>query len=220
MANAVDILTLAEGKQTLRVNDSDTTNGNLLVAAITAVSQTLDDVCGPIITRTVTGERHDGGGCTIRVRHWPVLSVTSVTEYVGTTGTALTEETIGTQPASGYLLDPYSGLAGSTTAYAPTITRRSGGWDYPFAVGSKNVAVTYAAGRFTTNNVATNGGVTEQFKHAARITLENWWQQFREGVGSVGEFDVPITSFPRFAIPSAARQALGGETHDDPVRLG
>jgi len=62
--------------------------------------------------------------------------------------------------------------------------------------------------------------VTEQFKHAARLTLENWWQQFRDSIATVGEFETPVQSFPRFAVPAAARQLLGGEVHDDPVRLG
>lgn len=220
MANAVDVMTLNEAKQALRVNDSDTTNGALLAAAITGVSQALDVVAGPIMTRTVTSERHDGGDWTIRLRHFPVYSVTSVTEYTGTSSATLTAETAGTTPAFGYLLEPYHGLSG-LDLYGPTITRRSGGWDYPFPAGRQNVVVTYTAGRFTTNNSATNGGVTEQFKHAARITLENWWQQFNQGIGSVGEFEVPVSSFPRFAVPNAARQALGlNETHDDAVRLG
>lgn len=217
MANVVDVLTLNEAKQTLRVNDSDTTNGALLAAAITAVSQALDEVCGPIMTRTVTAERHDGGETTVVLRHWPLTSVTSVTEYSGSSSTVLTEETLGTAPANGFYVEPYAGLSGSA---AGMIRRRSGGGDYPFAEGRGNVAVTYTAGRFTTNNSATNGGVTEQFKHAARITLDNWWQQFREGIGQVGEFEVPMSSFPRFGVPAAARELLGGEVHDDPVRIG
>jgi len=219
VANAVDVLTLNEAKQALRVNDSDTTNGALLAAAITAVSQTLDEVCGPIMTRTVTSERCDGGDYCVNLRYWPVTAVSSVVEYSGTSATTLTEETAGTAPASGYMLEPYTGLANSS-AYTGRIIRRSGGWDYPFPVGRGNVVVTYTAGRFTTNNSATNGGVTEQFKAAARMTLENWWQQFRDAIANVGEFEVPVASFPRFAVPAAARQLLGGEVHDDPVRLG
>ncbi len=215
--STVDILTLVEAKRALNMNADDLTRIELLSATITAVSQTLDEMCGPIMARTITSERHDGGSSTIWLRHWPVASVTSITEYNGSTANALTEETIGTSPASGYLLEPYTGLAGG---YSGRIHRRSGGYDYPFANGSQNVAATYSAGRFTTNNSATNGGVTEQFKAAARITLENWWQQFREGIGQVGEFDVPVSAFPRFAVPNAAKMLLGGEVHDDPVRLG
>jgi hypothetical protein len=215
VANAIDVLTLAEGKQALRVNDSDTTNGALLAAAITGVSQALDVVAGPIVTRTFTNERHDGGDWTVTVRHFPVYSIGSVTEYDGTSSQALIAETVGTVPTAGYISEPYAGLSGGDLL-GPTITRRSGGWDYPFPAGRGNVVVTYTAGRFT-NTAA----VTEQFKHAARITLENWWQQFNQGIGSVGEFEVPVSSFPRFAVPNAARQALGlNETHDDAVRLG
>lgn len=219
MAHAVDVLTLTEAKQALRVNDSDTTNGALLAAAITGVSQALDEVCGPIMTRTITSERHDGGDYEITLHHFPVYSVTSVTDYNGTASQSLTEETVGTIPTAGYLLAPYQGLQ-ATNCYGPTITRRSGGWDYPFSAGRRNVAVTYVAGRFTTNNSTTNGGVAESFKAAARMTLENWWQQFNQGITSVGEYEVPASSFPRFAIPAAARQLLGGEVHDDPVRIG
>lgn len=219
MANAVDVLTLTEGKQALRVNDSDTTNGALLAAAITGVSQALDEVCGPIMVRTITSERHDGGHYDITLNHFPVYSITSVTEFDGTSSETLTEETVGTIPTNGYALDPYRGLQ-ATNCYGPTITRRSGGWDYPFPSGRRNVAVTYEAGRFTTNNSTTNGGVTESFKAAARMTLENWWQQYRDSIATVGEYEVPVQSFPRFAVPVAARQLLGGEVHDDPVRIG
>lgn len=69
--------------------------------------------------------------------------------------------------------------------------------------------VTYTAGRF-----ATTGAVTEDFKHAARITLENWWQQFREGTAEVGDYEVPYSTFPRFAVPQAAVQLLGDEVHE------
>ena len=218
-APSVDILTLVEAKRALNMSADDLTRIEVLTAAITAVSQTLDEVCGPIMARTITSERCDGGDYCVTLRHWPVVSVSSVVEYSGTSATTLTEETAGTAPASGYLLEPYSGLA-NTSAYTGLITRRSGGYDYPFAAGRRNVVVTYSAGRFTTNNSATNGGVTEQFKHAARLTLENWWQQFRDSIATVGEFETPVQSFPRFAVPAAARQLLGGEVHDDPVRLG
>ena len=49
--------------------------------------------CGPIVQRTITDEVHPGGCPSIRVRHWPVASFTTVTEYDATTPTVLTRGT-------------------------------------------------------------------------------------------------------------------------------
>ncbi len=209
---ATDVLTATEAKQTLRVNDNDTTNAALLTAVVAAVSGALDDMCGPIVQRTVTAERHDGSGWAIQLRRAPVTSITSVTEYEGATATTLTEETVGTIPSNGYLLRPYSP---ASAPYSGRIERRTGGEPCVFAEGEGNVVVTYVAGRY-----ATTGAVAENFKHAARLTLENWWQQFRDSTGSVGEFEVPVQAFPRFAVPSAARHLLGAEVHNEVGRNG
>ena len=56
------------------------------------MSRRLDRLCGPIVQRTITDEVHPGGCPSIRVRHWPVASFTTVTEYDATTPAVLTRE--------------------------------------------------------------------------------------------------------------------------------
>lgn len=207
-----DVLTAAEARQALRVGVNDTTNTSLLTAAVSAVSVMLDDVCGPIVQRAVTGERHDGGDADIWLDQWPVTEITTLTEYQGSTAVALTEETAGTSPAAGFYAERYRP---GTAAYSGRVFRRSGGADRGFYPGRGNVVATYTAGRFesTTN-------VDERFKGAARVVLENLWQQFRDSVDRSGEFETPMTAFPRFGLPNAAKELLADELHDDDVRVG
>jgi hypothetical protein len=105
MADTLDLLSLAEGKAAIAAVDLNTS----VASYITAVSRTIDDNCGPMVQRTLTSEAYDGGAGTIRLASTPVVSVTTVTEYQATTAVACTEETAGTAPANGYVLDPRSG---------------------------------------------------------------------------------------------------------------
>lgn len=203
---AEDLLTYTEARQVVReVGASSTTNGVLLTAAITGVSKALAAKCGPIIQTTVTDERHDGGHSTIWLREWPVTAVTSVTEYDGSTGTALAFETNGNLSTVGYYPDPYSQ---SSAPYSGRIHRRNTYADDTFPAGRGNVVVSYTAGRFETT-----GAVTEDFKAAARMTLENWWSQYRNGVRNMDEYEMPASSFPRYDVPRAALHLLGDEVH-------
>jgi hypothetical protein len=208
VADILDILTLAEAK--LALNLSGTTSyDSELPAWITGVSRLLDSEFGPVVRRTITGETHDGGYSSIRTRLRPVTSFTSVTEYVSTTGTALTVETNALKPASAYFADTYDR---DPTLFSGRIRRRASGSDTVFATGSKNVAVTYVAGRF-----ADTAGVDERFKGAARLTLAHMWMSQRPSLAQVGEFEVPTQQFPRWAMPNAVREMLADEWQWKPL---
>lgn len=177
-ANSADVLTMVEAKRTLNLDMTSNTYDEWVAVIVTAVSQQLDEMCGPIVVRTVTNEAHSGGGATVYLNERPVSSVTTVTEYDGTAATALTAETNATKTASNYFVELTEGL----------IRRRSSGSDTVFPAGRGNVLVTYEAGRS-----ATTAGVDPKFKQAAAMMLRNLWiSEAASGSESVGAF----TEFP------------------------
>lgn len=205
MANTLDLLTLAEAKQALNLSGT-TAHDAELPGWITAVSQRLDELVGPVVQRTVTTERHNGGVHRIFLRNHPNTSITSVTEYAGTTGTALAEETNASKPNDAYLVEPYE----ADPAYLSSIVRRrSSDADTVFAPGRLNVEFTYVAGRFLDT-----ASVAERFKTGARLTLQNLWRSQQEATGTVGEYDVPQNIFPRVTVPTAVRDMFDGEIQD------
>ena len=162
MADTYDLISLTEAKTAINLTVSSTNHDTELAQIITAVSQRVVDKCGPVVLTTVTNEAHDGGCTAIWLRKTPVDSVTTVTEYVGTTGTALTAESNASKPASAYLLE-------ARGHYAKLI-RRSGNGDGTFASGRLNIVVTYQAGR-----AANTGAVDAKFKQAAAAIVHRLW---------------------------------------------
>ena len=201
----LDVLTLAEAKSALNLTNS-TAHDAELPGWITAVSKRLDRLIGPVVRRTISSEKHDGGCCRIYLGKHPITSVTSVTEYAGTVATVLGEESNASKPASGYLLDRYEY---DPALYSNKLRRRSGGVDTYFAAGGNNVEVTYVPGRFLDT-----ASVEEDFKEAAGLMLINLWRSQEDSSGQVGEFDVPQSNFPTFAVPRAVRQMFDGEIQD------
>lgn len=201
---ATDVLELQWAKDALRVSVGDPREHPLLEAYVTAVSQRLDQACGPIVQRTVTDEFHSGGCGLIRLRRSPVASVTTVTEYdTAGTGTVLTAEDYDTTGT--YALDPWPG--DPSGLYHGKLwrrtTSRSGTW---FVAGRNNVRVTYVAGRYATTLAAQQS----RFGQAALVLLRWMWAQEQVGVSTVGEFDVPTTVFPR-TMPLSVRQILAND---------
>lgn len=153
---ATDVLTDAEARTVVSA-DGSSAQLSLLVSA---VSQQLDQLCGPVVQRTVTSEAHDGGEATVRLRYRPLSSVTTVTEYDGTVATTVTAETNAAKAVANYVVDLATG----------TVRRRSNGWDSCFPSGRGNVVVTYVAGRS-----ATTAAVDAKFKQAAAMMLLHLW---------------------------------------------
>lgn len=128
-----------------------------IVAMNSAVSQDIDRICGPVVQRTVTDELHTAAGSQVFLRQRPVVSITTVTEYLSGTGTVLTAESVST--AGGYLFDPDIGM----------LHRRSAWTDMDW---TGRVAVTYVAGRY-----ATTASVGELWKGKARAALRRRWRE-------------------------------------------
>lgn len=205
MPNAIDVLTAAEGRAAVDVGDSDATRNLLLDRAITAVSRRLDRAFGPIVKRTVTNERHDGGNCGVWLRYYPVKAITTVTEHSGGIPAVLPVETP-TNLADGYLPSPYDV---DPSLYNGELVRRSGGCVRPFASGA--VLVTYEAGRYDTT-----AAVDPIYKLAAEITLKNYWRTTEQSTTPVGEFEAPAQTVPALMLPKAVRDLLADELQERP----
>lgn len=202
----LDWLTLVEAKAAINLSGSTQYDAEL-PAWITATSLILDRKVGPAVRRTITDELHDGSRWPLRTRLYPVASFTSVTEYSGTSATVLTVETNVAKPGSAYLTEPYRT---EPTLFSGLLQRRAGGSGSLFAPGSRNIVVTYVAGRF-----ADTASVDERFKGAARLTLQNLWNSQRPNLANVGEFEIPQSNWPRFAVPRAVQEMLADEWQEE-----
>lgn len=200
----LDVLTLAEAKGALKkvVGPIDET---VLAGWITGLSERLDGLVGPVVQRAVT-EVYDGGEPTLYLRYHPISSVTRVVEYSGFTRYEPTPETFGSAPADAYLVDPYEF---DPQYLGNAVHRRIGGFDAKWARGRRNVQVEYVAGRFATTAV-----VGQLFKRSVGLMLVNAWRSMESTTASSGEFDIPFSSFPTFAVPKAVRELLAGQIQD------
>lgn len=178
MADALDVLSIAEARTAVSLG-SDTSKDTPLALAVTAVSRQVDELCGPVVKRTVTSELHDGGEAVIRLRRLPAHTITTVTEYLNTSATVLTAETNAAKATGNYLHD-----GTLTTLNSGTIRRRSNGTDIPFPCGRRNIEVTYDSGRS-----ADTAAVDPKFKQAAAMMLRNIWvSEMASGTETFGAF--------------------------------
>lgn len=178
MADTLDLLTLAEARAAINVDSGHTA---ILEQTITGISRRIDEICGPVVVRTITDEIHyPSGNSPIFLDHQPVSSITSLIEYSSGTGTALTAEDHDTSGT--YLLR--DGM----------IVRRSG--FYTTSWYGSTIKVTYVAGR-----AATTATVDARFKTAAAAILRRWWAReapawarggdpFAQEGGGIGFFKV------------------------------
>lgn len=189
MADTLDLLTLAEAKDAVQKTTTDRDDN--LEHLVTAISGRIVELCGPVVSETQTNEEHfPAGSEVITLDHKPVLSVTTVTEYRGTTAQALTAENFpGSVTANDYRL----------RAEVGTIARRSSGQRTNFT--ADRVIVTYNAGR-----AADTASVPDRFKAAAQQILkrmwhgnEGTWAQTPEFLSDLG--DAPTTVFFRSVDP-------------------
>jgi len=193
MAATSDLLTLTEAKAALNIVSSS--QDTEIAAYITAVSGQLDELCGPVVTRSITSESHDGGTNRLFLAKRPVTTVTTVVEYDGATGTSLTAETPGSISGNRYLLDAAQG----------TLWRRSSGSDSVYPIGRQNIVISYTAGRYTSTST-----VDERFKTAARLCLTNLWRR-EQGAGTDTFGALPGSVIPGFGMPNAVMDLLSGD---------
>lgn len=136
MTSPFELVTLADVKDHLNI--PDTSQDIELQGFIDAATDFIQDQTGPIIGRNCS-ETFSGGGPVICLRNPPVLSVTSVTEYVGPVAYVLTQVQLGDSTGSyAFSLD---------SAESGILRRRfNGGLAGQFAGGMYNIQVEYVAG--------------------------------------------------------------------------
>jgi len=160
----LDILTPAEGiKAALGV---DTGHEDDIARMVTAVSARIDELVGPVVTRTVT-EYHDGGA-EIWPRQTPVASVTTLKHANGATLTTYTEDTWGTAGnADGFLVEQ-----SGSYPHDVRIFRRSAGSNVGWTAGHRGIELVYESGR-----AATTATVAERYKEVAIECMRRLWDR-------------------------------------------
>lgn len=161
-----DLLTIVEARSAVNLPAASSTHDTDLQLFVTGISGRIDALCGPVVQRTITGERHNGGTSHVLLHYQHVASVTSVAEWVSGSATTLTEETDAVKPAQAFLLDP-----GEGGIYAWLI-RRAAGADARFPAGRRNIVVSYSAGRY-----ADTASVDATFKLTATAVLRRIWKR-------------------------------------------
>lgn len=186
------LVSLTDVHAHLNLDLADTSHDVELQGFIDALTPVLTYMTGPIQPTVFTGEVHNGGGPEILLFNPPIISVQSVTEYIGTVAYSLSQQ----QPGStvdnyGFSLDnPQSGK----------ITRRTGaGTPMPFLGYQGGVVVTYTAGL---------PSVPPDVRMAALEDLRGLYQQTQQGgrpsFGGGAEDDSwsagPMNLFPRLEM--------------------
>lgn len=202
-ADDLDILTMPEALRALSLSDNNASFTEELEQLITAVTGDIESFCGPVVQREVT-ESLCGYGPTLWLTNWPVVSITTLTEYTAgsVTPTSLLAEDEDTFLPYGYLLNPANG----------EVTRRASGFTTPFATGDRNIVAVYIAGRYEDT-----ASVHPRFKNVAKTLLRAEWrtsapsrqrsQDFDEGeiVGYATTEELIKAKLPRAYQPTGPR---------------
>lgn len=162
-------------------NITSTASDRELLDFIGTSQQIIEQLVGPTVPTTITGERHRATGTTIWLDRAPVLSVTAVQEYSGTAPlTALI--------AGEWALDAASGRLDRTTL--------SG---YPSYWLGTEVVVTYRPGRTP---------IPEAIRWAAKEQTIHLWRSTQAQRGGRARGDTEVTSAAPFGVPNRVRDAL------------
>ncbi len=158
-----------------------------------ATTEVIEHYVGDVVARTHT-EVHNGGGVHIATFHAPIISVTSLTEYIGNMVYTLTNQPPGQSVSPyGFSVDNPSG---------GIITRRTvGSYPMAFMPGIGNIAITYTAGRLS---------VPYAVQGAARLIVQHLWTTRRGAMPlpSPGGGDVSVVPGIGYAVPTKAVELL------------
>lgn len=150
------LISVDDAKRFLRIRgDADDDKLREFVAAASAVATYY---CGDLLPQTYT-EAHDGGDEAIWLRHTPVQSISSLSEYLGNITYTLTNQPLGQSVDSwGYTLDD--------PAAGRVVRRSASGLVWRFAPGVQNVRVTYKTG---------TGMVPPQVRKGVEFVIRHLW---------------------------------------------
>lgn len=182
-AATVQLISLADAKKHLNIPATKTDDDAEVADFIRSVTAVIERHVGAV-ARTAWTETHDGGHHEVALRHYPVLSVTSVT----VSGTVLTP--------SDYTLSPLSGVLARTSGYSAL----------SFPPGRANVVVALVAG-----TVATAPNVAQAVKI---ILKHMWETQRSAGGRRPPLDGEPVVDVATYAIPYRALEYLGKVVSD------
>lgn len=184
-------VTLAEVKDMMNMAPTDTAHDVKIQTFIDSATPVIEYIVGPVLQQTFTENHRTYGQSKIVLRNSPVISITTLTEFIGLTAYTLSEQEPGaTTNNYGYALD----ITGNGV-----ITRMSSvGTEMGF-IGNV-VTVTYLAGLLT---------VPADIRLAAIEDVRAMFQQTQLGGrpqygGGASQEDgwqpAPIASFPRLRM--------------------
>lgn len=171
---ALDIITEAEARAAIRLPTGQTTE---IQAMVSGLSAWVDQLCGPVVARSVTEVVSGPYSGPVLLTSTPVISITSVVEHVGSTNTTI--------DTGDYEL--------ASTGHYARLFRLSGGYDSAWTAGSRNFTVTLSSGRYA-NTAAVGYDWKERFRS---LLIEKWqyesatWQRNR-GEFAADEFGNPV----------------------------
>lgn len=196
---ATDLLSPTDALKAVQRGTKSALQQDRLAGYVTAISNRLDELVGPIVQRPVAGERLHGGHSRVRVRRWPVAEFTAVAEYQSGVATVLAAEALDVE--GGYYAEPWDE---DPTLLSGRLLRRSGFSDSCWATGRGNVVVSYTAGRYP-DTAAVRG---TRYYQAAVITLKSLWRGEEDVVAMVNDFDQAVTFTPNAGIPKVVLDLL------------
>jgi hypothetical protein len=192
------IATLDDVHDFLQIPSSDTSRDVALQMYLDAATAYVTKVLGPIVPRSFA-EVHNGGADVIVVFNPPILTVTSVTEYIGAVAYPLTQAELGADTCQySFSVDnPDQGI----------IRRRyTGGFVGLFAGGLGNVQVIYMGGF---------ASIPADAKLALLTDIQGLWNTSQQGGrpdfnggDSTGAWTAPMNAFPRLANTLTATQRV------------
>ncbi|MFC0438759.1 hypothetical protein [Kutzneria buriramensis] len=192
-ASAIELMVdLPSVKAHLNMPLNDTSQDDELQGFILAAEPIVEDLVGTVMPKTYV-EYFNGASETVVLSHQPVISIQSVYEYYGLSAFLLTEQPLGAQ------MNAFAFTVDYTTGQL--LRRTFGGQAARFAIGDKNIKVSYTAGLTT---------VAYNIRLGTLELLRHWWQLTQQGRrptrggGDGGDGHVPTG----FAVPDRVVELL------------
>lgn len=189
------LVNLGDAKAHLNIASTDRSHDAEILRMLDGITPVVEFLTGPILQRRYVNETYDGGTSRIVLRHRPIVSVESVTEYRGPIAYGLQQ--IAT-PDEGtiysYMWDPMGEI----------VRRTVGGGITSFPAGFRQVWVTYTAG-YTSVPQNVRLGTLELLRVNYQQTQQGGRPQYGSGSGAD---DLVGYSVLGFFVPNRVRELL------------
>lgn len=209
------IMTLVDLKPRINIDLTDTSQDVELQQFIDEVSDVVEYIVGPVRSQQFT-EWHPGMCASILLERRPVLTVESVTEYVGTMSYTLTQQQPDTTALDGFgfFLYPEEGIIERTVygmpgwfSALPWWTTKTPGWftatPQRYGTGRGRVKIVYTTGRAAVP-AHIRGGALE----LARLNYTQTQQGGRRSSRGSDSFEEPSSTVMGYYVPNRVREML------------